>query len=329
VVALRTGTAGAIVGVDGEDVGTGEQFRYEGDLVVDASGRSTHAPRWLEALGYGLPATDEVKVDLGYVGALYRPGSSFQPCANQYVIYPNPPTSWRGAVLQSVEGGVWNLSQWGMFGERPRLDDTSFREFSRTLTSNEIHAFLRDAHRVSEFKSMGVPANRWHRYERMQRFPANFCSIGDAVSSVNPIYGQGMTKAAIHAQHMRKLLREGLEPAQVADRMRRGIPALVEKQAWMTSVYGDLVFPQAIGTRPLDFRFVTWYLRCVAELASTDLTVRRSYQAALQFKDGMYSLFHLRVLIKVLRYAATRPFVPIEQRVNTTTMPAAPPSRQG
>jgi flavin-dependent dehydrogenase len=88
---------------------------------------------------------------------------------------------------------------------------------------------------------MGVPANRWHRYDRMQRFPANFCSVGDAVSSVNPIYGQGMTKAAIHAMHLRELLRDDLAPARIAERMRLDLPALAERHAWMTTVYGDLV----------------------------------------------------------------------------------------
>ena len=115
---------------------------------------------------------------------------------------------------------------------------------------------------MTEFKKLGVPVNRWYRYDKMMRFPQNFFSMGDAVSSVNPIYGQGMTKAAIHAMHLRKLLHTAHSPGWIAERMRKGIPGLIEKQAWMTTVYGDLVYPQAIGARPADFRFVTWYTRC-------------------------------------------------------------------
>ena len=79
----------------------------------------------------------------------------------------------------------------------------------------------------------------------------------------------------------------------------------------MTTVYGDLVFPQAVGRRPADFRFVNWYTRCVAELASTDLEARKAYQRALHLVDGMYSLFRPNMVVKVLAYAGRRPFVPL------------------
>lgn len=321
VRALIPGERGAIVGVECEDLGINEHCRIDGDFVVDASGRATHAPRWLDALGYGLPATDEVKVDMTYVGALYRPAPDFRPRAKMHVIHPNPPAGWHGGSLQPVEGGMWRVSQWGMFGDRPVLDDASFLEFSQTLASKEIHAFLCDAQRVSDLKSMGVPASQWHRYDRMKRFPPNFCSIGDAVSSVNPIYGQGMTKAAIHAMHLRELFRDGLATARIAERMRQDLPAVVEKLAWMITVYGDLVYPQAVGRRPADFRFVTWYTRCIAELASTDLGARKAYQSAVYLMGGMYSLFRPNTFLKVLAYAARRPFVPLERRVNTGPMP--------
>ena len=36
------------------------------DLVVDASGRGSRTPAWLEMLGYGRPGRDEVRIGLGY-----------------------------------------------------------------------------------------------------------------------------------------------------------------------------------------------------------------------------------------------------------------------
>jgi 2-polyprenyl-6-methoxyphenol hydroxylase-like FAD-dependent oxidoreductase len=325
VRAVTADATGAVTGVECQDVGRGSRSKLAAELIVDAAGRASHAPRWLEALGYGLPVTEEVKIDLGYVGALYQPppAPAFAPRAKLHVIYPDPPSSWRGGLLHPVEGGVWQLSQWGLFGDHPPLDDAGFAAYSQTLASPEISSFLRHARRVSEFRRMGVPVNRWQRYDRMRRFPRSFFSIGDAVSSVNPIYGQGMTKAAIHAMHLRKLLRSSQSAAAVAERMRRDLPALVEKQAWMTTVYGDLVYPQAVGRRPADFRFVTWYTRCIAELGSTHLDVRKSYQRALTLHGGMYSLFRPSVFAKAMAYAARRPFVPLEQRVNTGPMPVA------
>src|SRR5215831_3726627 len=77
---------GMVTGVDAEDVGTGGKVRFEADVVIDASGRASHAPRWLEALGFGPPATEEVKIDLAYVGALYESAPSYEPRAKLHVI---------------------------------------------------------------------------------------------------------------------------------------------------------------------------------------------------------------------------------------------------
>ena len=48
------------------------------DLVVDASGRASKTPEWLEGLGYDRPDVEEVKVGIGYTTRIYKrlPGIS-------------------------------------------------------------------------------------------------------------------------------------------------------------------------------------------------------------------------------------------------------------
>jgi hypothetical protein len=44
----------------------------DADLVVDATGRGSRTPVWLEALGYARPAKDQVRIGLGYATRNYR-----------------------------------------------------------------------------------------------------------------------------------------------------------------------------------------------------------------------------------------------------------------
>ena len=84
-IALRTGTEiadlavrdGRVVGVDVRPRGTapGEPTeRLVADLVVDASGRRSKAPDWLEAAGYDRPEEEVIDADLAYASRTYRRG---------------------------------------------------------------------------------------------------------------------------------------------------------------------------------------------------------------------------------------------------------------
>ena len=42
------------------------------DLVVDASGRGSRTPAWLESLGYPRPELEQVRIGLAYATRIYR-----------------------------------------------------------------------------------------------------------------------------------------------------------------------------------------------------------------------------------------------------------------
>jgi 2-polyprenyl-6-methoxyphenol hydroxylase-like FAD-dependent oxidoreductase len=52
--------------------GSAEEELVGADLVVDATGRGSRTPVWLQALGYARPAEEQVRIGLGYATRTYR-----------------------------------------------------------------------------------------------------------------------------------------------------------------------------------------------------------------------------------------------------------------
>ena len=63
-----------------------------------------------------------------------------------------------------------------------------------------------DATPVTPLHAYRRTANRLRHFNRMRRWPAGFVCTGDAVCTLNPVYGQGMTTAARSAETLEQFL---------------------------------------------------------------------------------------------------------------------------
>jgi len=277
------------------------------DLVIDATGRGSRTPTWLQALGYARPPTERVRIGLGYATRTFR----LPPDAlggDLGMLHGSTPEHPRGGALLLVEGGRWMVTLAGMLGDYPPIDPDGFLAFAGSLQFQDIYEAIRDATPLDDPVAFRFPASVRHRYERLPRFLDGLLVVGDAVCSFNPIYGQGMSVAALEALALRRHLRRGVVPQP--RRWFREIARVVDVP-WDIAVGGDLVFPGVPGRRTAKVRLVNAYLARLHPAAAHDAGLASAFMRVAGLVAPPQSLLRpaiaLRVLRGNLRRAATRP----------------------
>ena len=186
----------------------GSTEELSADLVVDASGAGSRAPRWLEEMGYEAPAETVVDARLGYATRWYRVPEGFSGGWTGVAVLPGWPETTRGGTLRRVEGDLWTAVLIGTGGDYPPTDPEEFVSFAASLHSPAIHDAIEGAEPASPVYGYRRTANRLRHYDRT-RLPGNFLVAGDAACVLNPSYGQGMTAAALSAMALRDCLNRG------------------------------------------------------------------------------------------------------------------------
>ncbi|NND96755.1 MAG: hypothetical protein HKN47_05430 [Pirellulaceae bacterium] len=280
------------------DDGNPETQHLQADLVVDASGRGSQTPKWLESLGYQRPVETTVEVNIGYASRAYQPSHDENRDWQIMALYGTPPTSKRTGYIFPVEGGRWMVSEVGFLNDSPPDDDDGYLQFAQSLERPDFHDAIKDAAPLTPISTFKFPANKWRRYDRLKRFPSGLLVIGDAISTFNPVYGQGMSACALQVDELRKLLEQctgaNQLPANVSKRFF-GKAAKIIGVPWMLATQSDYLYPQTIGKRPLHTGLLNWYLIRVLGLCSGNDTVVKTFYEVLHFIKKPTAFFHPRI----------------------------------
>jgi 2-polyprenyl-6-methoxyphenol hydroxylase-like FAD-dependent oxidoreductase len=282
--------------------GPGEEL-VRADLVVDATGRGSRSPAWLEELGYRRPVEEQVRVGIAYTTRVYRRRPDHLGGDLAAVVAATPKLR-RGGVIHAMEGDRWIVTLLGYQGEQPPVDREGFTAFAATLAAPDIFEVIRDAEPLEDARVARYPANVRRRYERLDRFPDGFLVVGDAVCGFNPSYAQGMSVAAGEALALRDCLRDG--PADLGSRFRARTAAIVDIP-WQIAVGSDLRLPEVEGPRSAKVRLVNAYLARLHVAAATDPEVGRAFLRVVNLLDRPERLLRPGIALRVLRGQRRRP----------------------
>jgi 2-polyprenyl-6-methoxyphenol hydroxylase-like FAD-dependent oxidoreductase len=188
-----------VIGVQLRDRENSQLGKLTADLIVDASGRNSSLPKWLEELGYPTPSETVIDAFFGYTTRWYERPAHLQADWKMLFVLPEPPHQSRCGVLAPIEGDRWGLSLYSFGKDYPPTDEVGFLEFARTLRNPVLYEAVKDANPLSAVYSYRRTENRLRHYEQLPRLPEGVVVLGDAVFAFNPYYGQGMTAAALSA----------------------------------------------------------------------------------------------------------------------------------
>jgi 2-polyprenyl-6-methoxyphenol hydroxylase-like FAD-dependent oxidoreductase len=270
------------------------------DLIIDARGRGSRLPAELTSLGFDTPRIDRVRVDLGYTSRIYRaPG--YVPEWNLLHMNAVPPEIWKGGMISRIEDDMWVVTQFGYFGDHAPADERGFSGFAESLDAPDISDFLRRAQPVSGFRKYGMRDCEFLHVDRLDRFPERLLAVGDTVCSLNPVYGQGMTKAAIEAAKLWDELASHLVSNNTlngfSDRFRRCLPDAAAASAWRMTTGADLCFAQTRGRRRVGDEIRVQYVKRILLRATKDLNARSRMLDVTMLCKSPRSLLNPRMML--------------------------------
>ncbi|MFF8730126.1 NAD(P)/FAD-dependent oxidoreductase [Streptomyces sp. NPDC015171] len=297
-----TGSRAAVTGVTIRNQDTGEEDTLRADLVVDASGRQSRTPHWLEALGAAQPPTREVDSGLVYASRVYQAPAGLPdswPIINVQADTRADVPGQAGIILP-IEDGRWLVTLSGTRGGQPTDDADEFHGFALGLRHPVVGELIGKAEPLGPVRVTRMTANRRHFYEAVA-LPDRFLVLGDAVAAFNPAYGHGMSVTAQSAVLLEETIRRhGWNTPGLARRAQKAIAQPVNT-AWMFATGNDVFYPGSTVHGPTGGeRMAARFVDRLTYAATGSGRVARALTDVMTLQRGPSSLAHPRTVIAAL-----------------------------
>jgi 2-polyprenyl-6-methoxyphenol hydroxylase-like FAD-dependent oxidoreductase len=264
--------ADAVTGVRIVDRATGTVMELNTGLVVDATGRAARTTAFLDGLGYQRPPEKHTAAIWGYSSQLMS--LPIDRIAERILMVDKGIGTPRGLLL-AYEHDTWMLAIGRSVGHGdPPADFADMLTLAESMFPATAVAALHEARPIGDTAIFRHTAAVWRRYDRMPRFPSGLLVIGDALCSLNPLYGQGMTVAALQTVALRDCLRLG--DADLAQRFFRAAAGHIGP-VWAMNQANEIDPSSTRRAHPLRRRLANWSANAALKAAANDIAVTERF----------------------------------------------------
>ena len=266
------------------------------DLVIDTTGRGSKNLEWLDELGYAKPKIEEVGINIRYATRLYHRPKAFRKLI---VVGNQPPHQTRYGVVIPVEADRFMVTLNGRGDQIPPTDEAGFKAYAQSLLTQDITDVLTTAEPISPVMIYNIPKTRWYHYEKLTHFPSGYLVLGDAICQLNPIYGQGMTSAAMQVEVLDKMLAK----RPLSDNFWQPYFKQIAKVVgipWQMTSREDFRFPQTEGTPQKMPGLAAIYVDKLTQTINHDPVVFTTFFNVIHLMKPPTALLHPRIVWRVL-----------------------------
>ncbi|MET0417554.1 MAG: FAD-dependent oxidoreductase [Actinoplanes sp.] len=294
---------GAVTAVRYIPEGADEAVEEPADFVVDATGRSSRLGDWIAGYGFDRPPMQRMGIKLNYATALFKRPPNPDVWVAIAIDNPAPGRTARIGGFTPIEGDRWTMLVSGYDDDRPSRDADDYRRRCVEDFPADFGNVASTAEPAGDVVTYHQADSRRRDFHLLRRFPARLVAAGDAVASFNPVYGQGMTSAMLHASCLSEYLRGGPDLDRPALGYFADVKVIVDA-AWQVSTMADLALPHVDGPYPKGYKAIRWASGRIFAASMKDQTVNKRLGQVTQMLAHPSALTSPRFLLRALTAGA-------------------------
>ncbi|MBC6973387.1 glutamate synthase [Bacillus sp. Xin] len=289
-----------ISGVKTKCLITGMKKDLHADLVVDTSGFGSKNIEWLETQGIDVKE-EKVWIQLFYATRVFRLKQNERPDWCNLLISPSFPENPYGAFIQTIEDNHYFVTFSGYANEKAPKTDEELLAFAHKLPAPDVIHFLEQAEPITDIKIHKIPYQVRRRFDLVKNMPEGFLVIGDAHCRFDPVFGQGISVAAMEAEELQMCLKKGkaLEKGFTRGFYKR-ISKII-KTPWEMATTEAFRHPKIKGEKSFIQPFQQWYTKKIYQLSANNPDIYIRLVRVMNLMRSPLHLFHPKVWFAILK----------------------------
>lgn len=288
-----------VCGVKVKCLETGMQEEIHADIIVDASGFGSKSIEWLRE--YNIEVQEvKVRIDLFYTTKMFQlKENETLNCCNM-LMSPSFPDNPYGVLIQTIEDNRYFVTFSGYANEKAPQTDEEFYNFAENLSISNVTDFLNKAEAISHIKTYKIPYQVRRRFDLVNNLPERLLVVGDAHCRFDPVFGQGVSVAAMEAHQLQLLLQRRQKLDKTFTQQFYKETAHIIQTPWEMTTTEISRHPQLKRELTIKQKFQLWYTKQIYQLSATDSDVYIRLVRVMNLIRSPFHLFHPKVLLAVL-----------------------------